>query len=80
MKAIYIFFALAASTLPAQEVIGPIRVNAGGSSYTDAAGQIWRADTGYSGTTTVNTTTNSMAGVADPTLYQSQRAATSSSP
>jgi hypothetical protein len=52
----------------------PIRVNAGGAAVTDASGQVWGADAGYSyssggvygvGSTIGNTTT--------PSLYQTER-------
>src|SRR5262249_16906030 len=34
----------------------PIRVNAGGPAYTDTLGQVWAADTGFSGGSTASTT------------------------
>ena len=49
-----------------------IRVNAGGTSYVDPAGQTWLADTGYNGGTTA-TTTVTVAGTTNPTLYKSER-------
>jgi hypothetical protein len=50
----------------------PIRINCGGSSYTDTNGQVWRADSGYnSGTASTNTATT--AGTIDPTIYRSNR-------
>jgi hypothetical protein len=50
----------------------PIRVNCGGSIYTDSNGQVWQADTGYNtGTGSTNTTTTT--GTGDPTLYRSNR-------
>jgi hypothetical protein len=50
----------------------PIRINCGGSSYTDTNGQVWRADSGYnSGTASTNTATT--AGTSDPTIYRSNR-------
>jgi hypothetical protein len=50
----------------------PIRVNCGGSNYTDSKGQLWIADTGFSGGTmeTIATTVN---GTADPLLYEDYR-------
>ncbi len=50
----------------------PIRVNCGGSSYTDSSGQVWQADTGYN-TGTGSTNTMTTAGTSDPTLYRSNR-------
>ena len=47
-------------------------VNAGGGQYTDTGGNIYKADTDYSGGATY-TTTASIAGTSDMTLYQSLR-------
>ncbi len=49
-----------------------VRVNAGGGSYTDGSGNTWQADCCNSGGN-VFSTTNSIAGTSDPTLYQSER-------
>ena len=48
------------------------RVNAGGPSYTDTNGNIWLADTNYTGGT-ANTIGGAISGTADATLYDSQR-------
>jgi hypothetical protein len=50
----------------------PIRVNCGGPAYTDSKGQLWRADTGFSGGHT-SSTTLPLGGTADQTLYQTAR-------
>jgi hypothetical protein len=50
----------------------PIRVNAGGSAYTDSLGRAWSADTGFSAGSTYATAA-AVTGTADPTLYQSER-------
>jgi hypothetical protein len=54
----------------------PIRVNAGGSAFTDSAtGNVWSTDTGFSGGATFSTTT-AVTNTANPTqapLYQSER-------
>jgi len=50
----------------------PIRVNASGPTYTDPAGNLWSADTGYSGGNTW-ITSSAIAGTATPTLYQTCR-------
>jgi hypothetical protein len=50
----------------------PVRVNAGGGSYTDPAGQVWSADKGFSGGAT-GTTTASISKTSVPILYQSER-------
>jgi glucose/arabinose dehydrogenase len=50
----------------------PIRVNAGGSGLTDSAGQVWSADTGFSGGSTYSVGT-AITGTATPALYQSER-------
>jgi len=49
-----------------------VRVNSGGPAYTDTAGNVWSADTGFTGGVTY-ANTNSIAGTADPTLYHSER-------
>jgi outer membrane protein assembly factor BamB len=49
-----------------------IRVNAGGSAYTDSGGKQWSADTGFSGGMAY-TNNVSISGTNDPTLYRSQR-------
>jgi chitinase len=59
-------------------VSAPVRVNAGGSAYTDAAGNAWSADAAYTsgggGYDTLyggSTTGSAIAGTSDPSLYQS---------
>ena len=49
----------------------PIRVNAGGPSYTDSNTNIWSADFGYSSGTWFSTG-NAISGTPDPTLYQTE--------
>jgi hypothetical protein len=53
-------------------VFRPIRINSGGSSYTDARGLVWSADTGYTGGS-VYRTTATILNTAQPALYQSER-------
>jgi len=50
----------------------PIRVNCGGPSYTDSNGQLWQADYGFTGGV-LNPRSATIAGTADPTLYQTGR-------
>jgi len=50
----------------------PIRVNAGGPSYTDSQGQVWSADIDSSGGQ-VYSTTSPISNTSDPTLYQTER-------
>lgn len=50
----------------------PIRVKCGGPSYTDSKGQVWQADTGFTGGTE-ETIASSVAGTADPLLYEAYR-------
>jgi Malectin domain len=50
----------------------PIRVNAGGSTYTDSNGNVWAADSGFTGGTTI-LTTNNIQRTSDRTLYQCAR-------
>jgi hypothetical protein len=49
-----------------------VRIHAGGAAVTDAAGNVWSADTSYSGGTPWSTTQN-VAGTATPALYQTCR-------
>jgi YVTN family beta-propeller protein len=49
-----------------------IRVNSGGPQYTDTAGQVWSADTGFNTGSTVNVP-NAIAGTSDPALYRTER-------
>jgi len=50
----------------------PIRVNCGGSNYTDSKGQLWQADTGFSGGT-IEKIATTVSGTADPLLYEDYR-------
>jgi hypothetical protein len=50
----------------------PIRVNCGGSSYTDSNKQLWLADTSFSGGT-IETIATSVSGTPDPLLYEDYR-------
>jgi peptidoglycan/xylan/chitin deacetylase (PgdA/CDA1 family) len=50
------------------------RVNAGGTAYTDAVGNVWAADEDYSGgTADTQAVGTPVAGTSDQTLYQSER-------
>jgi len=50
----------------------PIRVHAGGAQYTDSQGQVWGADSGYSGGITYSVL-NTIANTSDQALYQTER-------
>jgi protocatechuate 3,4-dioxygenase beta subunit len=51
-----------------------VRINAGGPAITDANGNTWQADTGYSANTLAfSTTSNVIANTGDPRLYQTER-------
>ncbi len=50
----------------------PIRVNCGGSGYTDSAGNSWAADYGFSGGNTWSTSA-AIQNTTTPVLYQSER-------
>jgi hypothetical protein len=50
----------------------PIRVNAGGSAYTDTLGQAWLADTGYQ-SGSLFSVGSAITGTADPALYRDLR-------
>jgi hypothetical protein len=49
-----------------------IRVNCGGPSFTDSKGQVWQADTGFSGGTE-ETRSGAVAGTSDPLLFEDYR-------
>jgi hypothetical protein len=55
---------------PAQQKI--VRMNCGGSAYTDTKGNNWQADADFSGGS-VSTTQAQVTGTADPALYQTAR-------
>lgn len=57
---------------PTPVMPNPIRINAGGSAYTDTAGNVWTADTYASGGQAF-TVTDPIGGTTDPTLYQTER-------
>lgn len=48
------------------------RINAGGGAYTDGSGDVWSADSNFSGGTEASVTA-AIAGTTDGTLYQSER-------
>jgi hypothetical protein len=52
--------------------VAAFAVNAGGGQYTDTAGNVFKADTDYSGGATYSTTA-SIIGTANGALYQTQR-------
>ena len=60
------------SLLPPAGTFATLFVNAGGNAYTDTLGNNWTADTGFQGGQAASTT-NSIAGTPDQTLYQSER-------
>src|SRR5262249_53693418 len=49
-----------------------VRLNAGGSAYTDGASQVWAADGSYSGGSTFSTSAT-ISGTSDQPLYQTGR-------
>lgn len=53
---------------------GPIRIETGSTtSYTDASGNVWEADRGFAGGTTVNRGAIAIANTLDDKLYQTER-------
>jgi Malectin domain len=50
----------------------PVRINCGGSSYTDSKGQLWLADSSFSGGT-VEKIATPVSGTPDPLLYEDYR-------
>lgn len=63
------WFALDSALAPVRQ---SIRIHAGGNAITDALGNQWQADTGYSGGSTYRTA-HSIAGTTSQSLYQSER-------
>jgi len=61
---------------PPPPIVAPssttVRVNAGGSGYTDSSGKVWSADTNYAGGSTY-ATSQSIKNTTTPALYQSER-------
>lgn len=72
--------ALGVFSLPAfSQTQAPIRVNCGGSNYTDSKGQLWQADTGFNTGSTFSTSV-SVSGTTDDSLFQSGRVNNSGGP
>jgi hypothetical protein len=61
---------LSATATPAQPSVW--RVNSGGPAYTDTLGNVWAADTNFSGGNTAGTG-NAISNTPDPALYQNER-------
>ncbi len=57
---------------PTPTPAAPIMINCGGPTYVDSTGQLWSADMDFVGGSTFSTT-NSITGTSDPTLYQTVR-------
>lgn len=64
---LFLFNVLDSSAVPA-----PVRVNAGGPTYTDRAGEVFFADTGFDGGRE-RRSRFAVSGTPDPALYQSYR-------
>jgi hypothetical protein len=60
------------STAPATVAFNPVRVNAGGAAYTDSQGNVWSADTGFSGGAAWSVS-NPISNTITPALYQTCR-------
>ena len=54
-----------------------VRVNSGGSNYTDTLGNVWAADNSFSGGAAFSTSA-AITGTSDPTLYRTNRWSSSS--
>jgi hypothetical protein len=59
-------------TMGSTPTFAPIRVRAGGGAYTDGAGHVWAADTGYVNGSTYSTSVP-IANTTTPALYQAER-------
>jgi Malectin domain len=64
------FTTLAADPPPG---FNPIRVNTAGPAYTDSLGQVWSADTNFSGGTVASVGNRAIANTVDDALYQNER-------
>jgi hypothetical protein len=62
----------ATATITLMPGFTPIRINAAGPAYTDAAANVWSADLGFTGGNLYGTT-NAISGTTTPTLYQTER-------
>jgi hypothetical protein len=51
----------------------PVRVNCGGSGFTDPSGNVWQADFGYNTGTAGGSSSVTVAGTTNPKLFQSNR-------
>lgn len=72
--------ALGVFSLPAfSQTQAPIRVNCGGSAYTDSKGQLWQADAGFNTGSTFSTSV-SVSGTTDDSLFQTGRVNNSGGP
>jgi hypothetical protein len=65
-------FALFVCIPASAQTQSPVRVNCGGPSYTDSRGQIWQADTGFSGGS-AGSTSLPISATPDPALFQTFR-------
>lgn len=72
ISAIEILAASTASTTPPPSTFSGIRVNAGGSGYTDSTGNVWSADTGFTGGFSY-AVSSAIANTTTPVLYQTER-------
>ncbi len=50
-----------------------LRINSGGSTYTDSKGQVWAADSGFTGGSEYSDVSVTILGTADPELHQYER-------
>ena len=63
-----------AVTAPGGGGFNPIRVNGGGTAFTDTQGRVWSADAGFSGGNAASVSAGTaIANTVDDTLYQSER-------
>ncbi|QIZ69746.1 Ig-like domain-containing protein [Oxynema aestuarii] len=58
---------------PPTPVYSEVRINAGGSAYTDGSGQTWLADTYFNGGDTYTSYAAKIQGTSDTSLYKTER-------
>ncbi|HEY8716414.1 MAG TPA: malectin domain-containing carbohydrate-binding protein, partial [Candidatus Acidoferrum sp.] len=80
-KFVFLLLCVCLITVASASAQTTIRVNAGGSNYTDSSGHLWSADHGFNtGNLSSCATKATVTGTTSPTLYKSARYDTSASP
>lgn len=78
-KVLYVLALVMGACLPAAAQQQPIRINCGGPNYLDSKGQTWQADQSFN-TGSPYSSSASIGGTTDPTLFTTERYNGGSSP